>query len=69
MTDGRGLGDAYSATVDRIKQSGGKSRLAMEALMWVSKSERPMSADSVPNGQGRPGFGKAGPGLSKFSRI
>ena len=24
---------------------------------------------SVPNGPGRPGFGKAGPGLSKFSRI
>jgi len=26
-------------------------------------------AISVPNGPGRPGFGKAGPGLSKFSRI
>jgi len=25
--------------------------------------------NSVPNGPGRPGFGKAGPGLSKFSWI
>ena len=47
MTDGRSLGDAYSATLDRIKQSGGKSRLAMAALMWISKSERPMSADEL----------------------
>jgi len=29
----------------------------------------PNRPDSVPNGPGRPGFGKAGPGLSKFSRI
>jgi len=47
MTDGSGLGDAYSATLDRIKRSGGKSRLAMVALMWISKSERPMSADEL----------------------
>jgi len=47
MTNGGGLGDAYGATLDRIKQSGGKSRLAMAALMWISKSERPMSADEL----------------------
>jgi len=31
-------------------------------LLWAARN-------SVPNGPGRPGFGKAGPGLSKFSRI
>ena len=47
MTNGRGLGNVYGVTLDRIKQSGGKSRLAMAALMWISRSERPMSADEL----------------------
>ena len=42
-----GLGDAYGVTLERIKQSGGKSRLAMATLMWISRSERPMSPDEL----------------------
>jgi len=43
MTNGRGLGDAYRVALDRIKaQSRGKSRLGVEALMWISRSEQPM---------------------------
>ena len=47
MTNGRGLGEVYGVTLDRIKQSGGKSKLAMATLMWISRSERPMSADEL----------------------
>ena len=43
MTSGLGLDGAYDATLDRIKgQSKGKSKLGMAALMWISRSERPM---------------------------
>ena len=43
MTNGLGLDGAYDATLDRIKGQGkGKSVLAMSALMWISRSERPM---------------------------
>ena len=45
MTKGKGLGDAYTATLIRIKsQNGSRSRLGMEALMWISHSERPLKA-------------------------
>ena len=45
MTKGQGLGDAYTATLTRIKSlNGSKSRLGMEALMWISHSERPLKA-------------------------
>ena len=45
ITKGKGLGDAYAATLTRIKsQNGSKSRLGMEALMWISHSERPLKA-------------------------
>ena len=47
ITNGGGLGDAYGVTLDRVKQSRGKSRLAMAALMWISRSERPMSAEEL----------------------
>ena len=48
MTNGRGLGDAYGTTLDRMRaQSEGKSRLGMAALMWVSRAERPMSPDEL----------------------
>jgi len=36
---------------------------------FLKYSSRYWGTHSVPNGPGRPGFGKAGPGLSKFSRI
>ena len=43
MTKGDGLGDAYTATLSRIKaQNRSRSRLGMQALMWVSHSERPL---------------------------
>ena len=48
MTTGSGLGDAYGATIARIKAQGGdKSRLGMEALMWISHAERPLMADEL----------------------
>jgi len=43
MTKGNHLGDAYSTTLARMKaQKGSRSRLGIEALMWVSNSERPL---------------------------
>jgi len=48
MTAGSGLRDAYSATLARIKEQGGsKARLAMEVLMWLSHSERPLSTGEL----------------------
>ena len=48
MTDGLKLGDVYGATIERIKaQEGGKSRLGMTALMWISHAERPPQADEL----------------------
>jgi len=48
MTDGLGLGDAYGATLSRIKGQGGrKARLGMSALMWISHSERPLKSDEL----------------------
>ena len=48
MTKGEGLGEAYAATLSRIKaQPGGKSKLGMEVLMWVSHAERPLNVDEL----------------------
>ena len=48
MTAGLGLQDAYDTTLDRIRQQGGsKSKLGMEALMWVSHSERPLKLEEL----------------------
>jgi len=48
MTDGVGLGDAYGATLGRIKAQGGeKARLGMAALMWISHAERPLKVDEL----------------------
>ena len=48
MTDGLGLGDAYSATLSRIKGQGGrKAKLGMAALMWISHSEWPLGPDEL----------------------
>ena len=48
MTDGLGLGSAYSKTLSRIKGQGGeKSRLGMATLMWISHSERPLKVDEL----------------------
>jgi len=48
MTDGLGLGNAYVATLDRIKGQGGeRSRLGMATLMWISHAERPLKPDDL----------------------
>ena len=48
MTDGLGLGDAYGATLGRIKGQGGeKTRLGMATLMWISHAERPLNPDEL----------------------
>ena len=48
MTAGLGLQDAYDTTLDRIRQQGrSKSKLGMEALMWVSHSERPLKLEEL----------------------
>ena len=48
MIQGNGLRDAYSATLARIKaQKGSKSKLGMEALMWLSHSGRPLNANEL----------------------
>ena len=48
MTNGLGLGDAYDATLGRVKREGGeKARLGMATLMWVSYSQRPLKVDEL----------------------
>ena len=48
MTDGLGLGEAYGATLDRVKGQGGeKVRLGTAALMWISHLERPLKANEL----------------------
>ena len=48
ITKGIGLHDAYYKTFDRIRgQGGGKSRLGMEALMWISHCERPLESQEL----------------------
>jgi len=48
MTDGLGLGDAYCATLDRIKgQKGRKAKLGMATLMWISHAERPLKPEEL----------------------
>ena len=42
------MGDAYDATLGRIKKQGGeKARLGMAALIWIYHSERPLKADEL----------------------
>src|SRR5205807_464453 len=48
MNNGTGLGDAYGATLERIKSQGReRSRLGMTALTWIRHSERPSKADEL----------------------
>ena len=48
MTKGEGLGDAYAATLSRVRaQQRSKSKLGMEVLMWVSHAERPLHVDEL----------------------
>ena len=48
IKDGVGLGDAYGATLERIKaQDEERAILAMAALMWICYSERPLHVDEL----------------------
>jgi len=48
MTKGEGLGDAYAATLSRMRaQQRSRSKLGMEVLMWVSHAERPLHIDEL----------------------
>ena len=48
MTKGSHLGDAYATTIARMKaQKGSRSRLGMEALMWVSNSQRALQTTEL----------------------
>ena len=48
MIKGNHLGDAYTTTLARMKaQKGSRSRLGIEALMWVSNSERPLKTSEL----------------------
>ena len=47
-TTGVDLDNVYDKTLRRIKeQGGGRSRLGMEVLMWVSHAERPLRIDEL----------------------
>jgi len=48
VTQGNGLGDAYTATVTWLKaQKGNKSIVGLKALMRVSDSERPLLVEEL----------------------
>ena len=48
ITQGNGLGDAYTETLTRLKaQKGNKSVLGQQALMWVLHSKRPLRAKEL----------------------
>ena len=48
IKDGAELGDAYGATLERIKaQDEEKTKLAMATLTWVCHSERPLQVDEL----------------------
>jgi len=48
MTTGFGLDDAYNTTLDRIReQKGDRVKLGMEALMWISLSERQLKGGEL----------------------
>ena len=48
MGDGLDLGDAYGATLGRIKDQGGeKARLGAAVLMWILHSRRPLQVDEI----------------------
>ena len=47
ITEGLHSKDFYGATIERIKEQGGKARLGMAALMWISHSERLLQLDEL----------------------
>ena len=48
MARGKGLSDAYTTTLTRLKaQNGNRPGLGLKALMWVLYSERPLRAEEL----------------------
>ena len=48
VAKGLGFQDAYSTTLDRIRQlDGSRSRVGIDALMWVSHCERPLRSEEL----------------------
>ena len=48
IKDGVGLGDAYGATLERIKaQDEEKAKLAVATLTWVCHAERPLQVNEL----------------------
>ena len=48
MTNGLGISGAYGATLERIQgQDGGRGKLRIEALMWVSLSGRLLGSEKL----------------------
>ncbi|RPA91652.1 ankyrin, partial [Choiromyces venosus 120613-1] len=48
VTGGRGVGDLYTATLERINaQKGSRPQQGMEVLMWISHSLRPLNPDEL----------------------
>ena len=48
VKDGAGLGEAYDATLERIRAQGeGMTKLAIAALMWICHAERPLQVDEL----------------------
>ena len=48
VANGLGFQDAYSTTLDRIREQGGsKSKLGMDALMWLSCCEQPLRLEEL----------------------
>jgi len=48
VKDGLGLGDAYGATLERIKAQGEeRTRLAIATLTWICHAERPLQVDEL----------------------
>ncbi|KAG0132801.1 hypothetical protein HOY82DRAFT_605807 [Tuber indicum] len=48
MSNGLDLSNAYEQTLNRIRQQGGgKGKLGIEALMWISRCERPLNSEEL----------------------
>ena len=69
MTKGNDLGDAYATTLVRMMtQDDDRSRLGMEALMWVTNSERPLHTSGLCHALGVK-IGSADPDLENIPGI
>jgi len=48
ISKGQDVGDVYTTTFERIKgQENARSRLGMDAIMWIAYSERPLQPDEL----------------------